>query len=560
MASGKQTPRQKMINMMYLVLTALLALNVSKEILDSFVTVNNGLETTKGTLREKVDGTYATFESYATQNQAKYGAAFNDAKQVKSLASELVLYIDSIKAKSIMATENWPIEKVMGKNANGQDTLINLKHVNAKDNQDGITNQMIGSDAANPKQDHYSAYDLRVKLEAFRDKIKEIATKDPKNANPTLIANVDRMFSFEKEREGGSTGEEVSWEVKNFYHVPLAAGITILSKVQADVRNAENECVNWMLGAVEQKTFKFNTLTAIVKPQSSYVTVGSKYNAEIFLGAYDDKNVPEVYICGPGERVDTTSKPPKIVGGPGTKLPMNGAKAMLEQTASGAGLRQVSGIIKFKPVGGEEQIEAFFTEYEVAAPNLVVSPTKMNVFYRGVDNPVSISVSGYSDKNISPSMTNGSLTKGGEGWIVKPGKESEATISASVTNPDGTKKAMPGMKFRVKNVPNPTPYFAGKSVNDETIKKPELTAAAGVIAKMVDFDFDLKFEVVEYKVTMVVSGTPIEKMTKGAAVSGDMKEMFAKAKPGQKVYIEGIKARGPDGTVRNLGALSFKVL
>ncbi|MBL7957768.1 MAG: hypothetical protein JNM49_07395, partial [Flavobacteriales bacterium] len=200
------------------------------------------------------------------------------------------------------------------------------------------------------------------------------------------------------------------------------------------------------------------------------------------------------------------------------------------------------------------------TEYEVAAPNLVVSPTKMNVFYRGVDNPVSISVSGYSDKNISPSMTNGSLTKGGEGWIVKPGKESEATISASVTNPDGTKKAMPGMKFRVKNVPNPTPYFAGKSVNDETIKKPELTAAAGVIAKMVDFDFDLKFEVVEYKVTMVVSGTPIEKMTKGAAVSGDMKEMFAKAKPGQKVYIEGIKARGPDGTVRNLGALSFKVL
>ena len=83
MASGKQTPRQKMINMMYLVLTALLALNVSKEILDSFVTVNNGLETTKGTLREKVDGTYATFESYATQNQAKYGAAFNDAKQVK---------------------------------------------------------------------------------------------------------------------------------------------------------------------------------------------------------------------------------------------------------------------------------------------------------------------------------------------------------------------------------------------------------------------------------------------------------------------------------------------
>jgi gliding motility-associated protein GldM len=196
----------------------------------------------------------------------------------------------------------------------------------------------------------------------------------------------------------------------------------------------------------------------------------------------------------------------------------------------------------------------------VATPSLVVSPTKMNVFYRGVDNPVSISVSGYSDKDIQPSATNGSLSKGGEGFIMRPGKDNEATISATVTNPDGSKKSMPGIKFRVKNVPSPTPYFAGKSVNDETVKKAELTAAAGVIAKMIDFEFDLKFDVVEYRVTMVVNGAPIEKMVKGAAVSGEMREMFQKAKPGQKVWIEGIKARGPDGTVRNLGGLSFKVV
>jgi len=313
------------------------------------------------------------------------------------------------------------------------------------------------------------------------------------------------------------------------------------------------------MDAVEGESFKFNKLTAIVKPQSSYVTVGSKYMAEIFLGAYDDQNAPEVWICGPGERVDTTSKPPKIIGGVGTKLPMNGAKAILERTAGGAGLQQVSGIIKYKPVGGDEQVEAFFTEYEVAAPSLVVSPTKMNVFYRGVDNPVSVSVSGYSDKNVTATTTNGALSQVADGYIMRPGKESEALVGATVTNPDGTKKAMSGIKFRVKNVPNPTPYFAGKSVNDETIKKAELTAAAGVIAKMLDFDFDLKFEVVEFKVTMIVGGTPLEQAVKGPAVSSSMKEMFAKAKPGQKVYIEGIKAKGPDGTVRNLGSLSFKV-
>jgi gliding motility-associated protein GldM len=265
-----------------------------------------------------------------------------------------------------------------------------------------------------------------------------------------------------------------------------------------------------------------------------------------------------VFICGPGARVDTTTKPYKIVG-EAIKLPMNGAKAQLEQVAGGAGLRTVTGIIKFKPVGGDEQVEKFETEYEVAAPSLVVSPTKMNVFYRGVDNPVSVSVSGYSNKDIVANPTNGTLTKAADGYIMRPGKDTEATIGATVTNPDGSKKSIPGMKFRVKNVPNPTPYFAGKSVNDETIKKTEVTAAQGVIAKMVDFDFDLKFDIVGYKLTMIVGGTPIEKITNGAALSGDMKEMLAKAKPGQKIFIEAIKARGPDGTVRSLGALSFKV-
>ncbi len=558
MASGKQSPRQAMINMMYLVLTALLALNVSKEILDSFVTVNNGLETTKGTLKEKVDATYKSFAQYASENKEKYGAANAEAIKIQKMAAGLISDIDQCKAKSIMATENWPIEKVLGKNAQGQDTIINLKLVSAKDNQEGITHQMIGSEEANPKKDEHSAYDLRMKLEKFRDEIKKIANKDPKNPNKTLIANVDKMFNFEKEKEAGNTGVEVSWETKNFYHVPLAAGITILSKIQADVRNAENETVNYMLGNVEQKSFKFNTLAAIVKPQSSYVTVGSKYMAEIFLGAYDDQNIPEVYICGPGAHVDTTSKPMKIVG-EAIKLPMNGAKAQLEQVAGGAGLRTVTGIIKFKPVGGEEQVQPFTTEYEVAAPSLVVSPTKMNVFYRGVDNPVSVSVSGYSNKDISPSATNGTLSKSADGFIMRPGKDTEALIGATVTNPDGSKKSMPGMKFRVKNVPNPTPYFAGKSVNDETIKKTEVTAAQGVIAKMVDFDFDLKFEIVGYKLTMIVGGTPIEKVSNGAALTGDMKEMLTKAKPGQKIFIEAIKARGPDGTVRSLGALSFKV-
>lgn len=535
-----------MINMMYLVLTALLAMNVSKEILDSFVTVNNGLENTKLSLNDKMNTQYASFENYAKENQAKYGAAWNEAKKIKSAGAELIAYIDSIKAQAIIAAEGLPYDSVVL----GDGRIMDLMKVSKKDSHDELTNLLVGGEPAQPKDGPFSATELKTKLEAFRDLVKNSRKEDK-----DLAAAMDRIFDFSDRADASGTMN--NWQSINFYHVPLAAGITILSKIQSDVRNAEGEVVKRMMDAVEGKSFKFNKLTTIVKPLSSYVTVGSKYSAEIFLGAYDDQNAPEVYIAGPGATVDTVAKK---INGESIKLPMNGAKAQLEQMASGAGLKTVKGIIKFKPVGGEETVEVFETTYEVAAPSLVVSPTKMNVFYRGVDNPVSVSVSGYSNKDISATATNGALTKSADGYIMRPGKESEATIGATVTNPDGTKKAMPGMKFRVKNVPNPRPYFAGKSVDDETIKKPELTASAGVIAKMIDFEFDLKFEVVGYKVTMIVGGTPIEKIANGAAVTGDMKEMFQKAKPGQKVYIEQIKARGPDGTTRNLGSLAFKVV
>ena len=546
MASGKQSPRQAMINMMYLVLTALLALNVSKEILDSFVTVNNGLENTKSSLNDKMTQQYASFQAFASENQAKYGAAWTEAQKIQVSGAELIAYIDTIKVRAIMKAEGWSKDSTIMPDGR----LVNLMKVTKKDSHDELTTMLVGGEPGKPIEGEYTANDLKLKLMAFKDLVKNSRPQDT-----DLSASMDRVFDFEERADASGTMN--NWESINFYHVPMAAGITILSKLQADVRNSEGEVVKRMMDAVESKSYKFNKLTTIVKPLSSLVTVGGKYQAEIFLGAYDDQNAPEVFIAGPGARVDTVTK---TIIGESIKLPMNGAKAQLEQVASGAGQRSVQGIIKFKPVGGEETVEVFSTMYEVASPNLVVSPTKMNVFYRGVDNPVDISVSGFSAKDVAANMDNGTLSKATNGYIVKPGKGNEATISATVTNPDGSKKSMPGIKFRVKNVPSPTPYFGGKSVDDATIKKTELTAAAGVIAKMVDFEFDLKFEVVEFKVTMMVNGTPIEKMTKGPAVSGDMKEIFQKAKPGQKVYIEGIKARGPDGTVRNLGSLSFKIV
>ncbi len=547
MAGGNLSPRQKMINLMYLVLTALLALNVSKEILDSFVIVNEGLENTKSTFKDKMDATYAQFQSLAKENSAKYGAAWKDAQGVQTTASRLVSHIDTIKAMLISKTDGVPMDKVLGM-ANGVDTVLNLEHVHMKDNNTHITEMMVGSEPAKPKSGPYTALELQGMLETFRDMVKKATANDPK-----LQASADAMFNFEDRKDASGTTN--NWASMNFYHVPLAAGITILSKIQTDIRTMENEMVGRMMAGVESKTFKFNKLTAITQPQSSYVTVGGTYRASIFLGAYDDQNIPEVLLG----RVDTTTKPATIIGD-AVKLPMEGAKAILEQPASSAGLKTVTGIIKFKPVGGELQVEPFKVEYEVAAPNLVVSPTKMNVFYRGVDNPVSISVSGYSASNITPSITNGTITRDKDGFIVKPLSGPTSTVGATVTNADGSKKSMAGLEFRVKNVPNPTPYFAGHGVNDPSVKRNELIAAQGVIAKMENFEFDLRFEVVSYTVSTTIGGNLLEKECRGAALSEDAKVVLSKVKSNQKIYIENIKAKGPDGSIRNLGALSFKVI
>ncbi len=536
-----------MINLMYLVLTALLALNVSKEILDSFVIVNEGLENTKSTFKDKMDATYKQFAGLAQENEAKYGAAWKDAQQVQGMAARLVSHIDTIKGLLISKTDGIPLEKVLG-TANGVDTVLNLEHVHMKDNNTHITEMMVGSEPAKPKSGPYTALELQGMLENFRDMVKKAAANDPK-----LQASADEMFNFEDRKDASGTVN--NWASMNFYHVPLAAGITILSKMQTDVRTMENELVGRMMSGVESKTFKFNKLTAITQPQSSYVTVGGTYRASIFLGAYDDQNIPEVIVG----QVDTTVTPP-VIKGEGKKLNMDGAKAILEEPATSAGLKTVTGIIKFKPVGGELQVEPFHVEYEVAAPSLVVSPTKMNVFYRGVDNPVSISVAGYSATNIAPSMSNGTLSRDKDGFIVKPGPGPTAVVSVSVTNPDGTKKGLPGVEFRVKNVPNPTPYFAGHGAGDATVKRNEVNAAQGVIAKMENFEFDLKFDVVSYTVSTTIGGNLLEKECRGPFLSEDAKTVLGKVKTNQKIFIENIKAKGPDGTVRSLGTLSFKVI
>ena len=550
MAGGKLSARQKMINMMYLVLTALLALNVSKEILDAFVTVNDGLETTKATFKNKMDQQYADFSASYNENKQKVGPYYESATTIEQQAKDLIAHIDKIKTIIISGTENKEEGDLFA-----NDTLISLRYIENKDGYDAPTNLLIGADPDTPKDGENSATELKQKLESYREVLKGVVSKH--GGNSTLEASLDRTFNF-PEKIKDASGTNNNWESMNFYHVPLAACVTILSKIQADIRNTESDVVKWLYGQVDASSLKFTNITPAIIPLTNYVTQGDSFTADVFLAAYDATNPPNIFLADDDAEVDTLSGRIKGKSYPVTIGEDGLGKLKIPATGVGQFSKGIS--IKYKPMGQDTMIFYTYANYEVAKPNLVVSPTKMNVFYKGVDNPVEVSVPGFSADKIKPSISSGSITKAsGGGYVVRVTSGTKADISVSAELPDGSTKRLGPAEFRVKSVPNPTPFFAGKSVGDDLVKKNELTAAQGVAARMLDFDFDLKFTVTQFKLTMIIGGTPIEKVSKGQYVTGEMKEMLQKAKRGQKVYIESIKAKGPDGTVRNLGSLSFKV-
>ncbi|NNC84079.1 MAG: hypothetical protein HKN79_10925 [Flavobacteriales bacterium] len=556
MAGGNLSPRQQMINMMYLVLTALLALNVSKEILDSFIIVDEGQVTARRAFEGKLSQQLSNFASLAQENPEKYGEPYEKAATIHDSASELITHINLIKAKTIAKTDGLEMEQVYDPK---MDTVLGTGFINSKDNYDVNTEIMIGSEPASPRTEYsdsdgdtynYTALELKKRLENYRD----LVTTNIKD-NPKLIQSINEIFDYGKKRD--SQGQEVTWEVLNFYHVPIAATTALLSKLQADIRNAENDAIGNMFADVEKSSYKFTDLTSAVIPQATNVTTGANYEADVFLAAYDAQNVPEIRLGKPGVRFDSTRLE---LDGEYDILEMEGTKGKVKLPAGGLGQQQREGVIIFTPVGGQPVVEPFKLDYNVVAPTLVVSPTKMNVFYKGVDNPVTVGVPGFADKDVVPSISNGSISKGSDGYVVRVSSGTSADINVTCTLPDGSKKSLGPAKFRVKSVPDPVAMFGGKGTSDATIKYNELTASQGVAAVMKDFDFDLRFSVTKFNISMSVGGQFITKASSSNRVTPEMKEMLSRAKNGQKVFIEGIRAKGPDGTVRSLGSLAFKVV
>lgn len=551
MSSGKQTPRQKMIGMMYLVLTALLALNISKEIINSFIVIEDGLINTNRGIDGKNGLLYNQFAAAMANDEKKAKPLFLKAQEVQKKSKELSDFIQSLKSELKARVQFGAKGEVVDPAVLKQGDTLHTIWMDAPDDYDIPTNMMIGDDPASVDASKPSMK-LKSKLAAYKA---FLITQLDEKAKASIGKNLNILDT--KDQYSKDNEKMVSWEWYNFYHMPVSAMLANLTRIQNDVKNTEGDVVNELLGSINKNDFKFDAVVAKVVAPTSYVLTGEKYSANIFVAAYNSTQAPSVWLCD----VDTVTGKPR----PGAKIDSTTVKTkdgmgFYEVAASATGIQQWSGLIRVKKPDGSYSSYPFKSEYMVAAPSAAVSPTKMNVFYIGVDNPVSISAAGVAPSDISPAFAgNGSITSAGKpgDYIVRVTGGAEATINVSAKL-NGLSKSMGAFKFRVKRVPDPVAYL-GNIKGDGQMTKGELNAASGIFARMENFDFDLKFTVVSFQMSMVVNGVFVDKKTNGPALSGEMKQLLTGAKVGSKVFFEQITVQGPDGSLRKIPGVNIKV-
>jgi gliding motility-associated protein GldM len=545
MAHGKETPRQKMIGMMYLVLTAMLALNVSTDVLKAFVLVDNGLTRTTKNYITKNEKLYTQFENAFTINGAKVGPWKKKADEVKKEAQELINYVQDLKIEIITKGEGGAQTPAL----NGRE-IVSEKILNTTDTEIAA-NILIGLEGSG------KAYELKRKLETFRKYLISIVNAQKA---PELVSSINGILNTDNPppKEDGTVQ---TWESSRFEGIPLIAVMPQLTKVQVDVLNCEAEVVNYLLQQVGANDFKFNVLGATVIPNSSYVIQGNDFKAQVFLAASDTTQRPEILICSYDSTLNKeTGEYDYNVKGGSTTIPVSKTgKGLYTAKGTKLGKNFWSGLIQMTAPDGSITRKPFKHQYEVAAPNVVVSPTKMNVFYYGVDNPVDISIPGISMDKITTTISNkGTIKFTGRNFIVQPGAGTttcDITVYAQV---EGQKRNMGTVPFRVKQVPPPLPRISG--ITGKVVPKNELAASFGVIAEMPrDFDFDLKFTVISFTLAASVGGFNSEESSKSQLFTDAQKRILNTLRSGNVVSIINVKAQGPSGQIMDLNDLVIKI-
>jgi gliding motility-associated protein GldM len=544
-------PRQLMINLMYLVLTALLAMNVSSEILNAFKTIGKSISNSNKAVESRNELFSGEFQKFlddpkaSPEKKKKVSDAMGLVEQVNNKTKALVAQIESYKEMIIQAS-------------GGRDDKGEIKRI---DDLDGGTRVMI--------EEGNGAKFLEA-LKTFKTDIAGLVPIDDKvitapgnGASQEIYKNLPLDFSVTPSEENKNS----DWSYYNFHMSPTIANVTLLDKYISDVRASQAMALDqiWAkaTGERREKPFVnpkvFNEYAIIVSADNNYVLPGEKFHARIMMGTYN-KNLKNLSFQVNGQNVNV----------------VDGVADYSTIAPTAIGPKTINVTARFNDTITNENGEKVIKPVTVTLPKPVqyfvgesqasISLDKMNVFYVGVDNPITISASGIPAGSISPVTENCTLTKTGgvNQYIVRPTKAgTKAKISLVGTLADGSKKTFDPFEYRVKNIPDPYPVIAGKRGGQACAN--ELRVQQAVFAKLDAFDFDVKFEVVSFDVFYTPKrGEPLEGTSKSFYLNGpnadpSVRSVMDALKPGGKLYFDNIRVKMPDGRIRNIGSVVYVI-
>ena len=503
-----------MINLMYIVLTAMLALNVSSDVLDGFTQVHQGLNRSNTNVSGRNDAIYNRLAAFAKENPGKGQVWFDRATEVRQQTNSLYGLIDSLKLAIVQK-------------ADGPEGTPD--HLIARDDLEAAAVVMLNP--ANRRGEY-----LRKRVDEYRKYVTSFTDDPKKKASIEAALSTDPIL-----RAGQLTPSK--WEDAKFDQQPAIAAVTLLSKLQNDVLYAEGEVLNTLLSNVDAGDVRVNELNAFVIPQSRLVMRGGQYQAQIVLAAVDTTARPDIYVNG--------------------RL-LDNERGLYTAGAGAAGSFSYKGLLELKQADGSITKLPFQSDYTVIEPMATVSATMMNVLYAGIENPIGISVPGVPMSSVNATMTNGTLVRSGDHWIARPlgvGKEAVVTVTATI---DGRQTNVGSTSFRVRKLPDPTAYIAFRdskgNIDHYKVGKPFnkalLLAAPGLEAAIDDGLLDTKFKVTRFETIIFDSmGDAMPEVSAGANFSSRQKEALKRLKRGKRFFISRIKAVGPDGITRELSPM-----
>jgi len=534
MAQENLSPRQKMISLMYLVLMALLALNVSKEVLDGFLIVNESLHRNNDNFSLKIEQIYDSFERDFAINPEEVGPNWEKAQHARQLSKELLQYLDSIRIELISITEKIPEDSAKN---------INLYKLENKDNYDVPTRYFIGSSADGSTG---KAGQLRLRMDDFRLQMMQLVDTRYQHKIESNLQTGGDYFNADHEKQ--------NWELHHFYYNILVADLAIINTIISEVQHTEFDVVNALYDDITAEDFHYDHIAARVISKSNYLFMGENYEAEIIVSASDSTQTPEAYYKLGADSLALSELASAI------KISGSGGKITLSIPAKEEGTQRFAGLIKLKNKQGDESIYPFSDEYIVARPSLTVSAKQMNVLYSGIENPISISVPGVPKNDILPVITSGELKpdKKTDGWIATvPAGYRTANIKVSV-KVGNTYKEMGVQTFRVKKLPDPIATIANK--NQGFVSKEILKVAGGLEARMPDdFEYNLSFKVKSFIMTTQRGFTMIHANSKNALLTDEMKKNIDMTNRGQNILFEEIIVEDPAGEERKLAPIVLSI-